>query len=69
MNFINFSYECICAAYPLTKSVEDYVKKQADQMQAAAERIGASGRYDTKDDFTVVFQPFFNDTYLPRKVT
>lgn len=28
-----------------------------------------SGRYDTRDDFTVVAQPFFEDTAIPRLVT
>ncbi|KAK7504178.1 hypothetical protein BaRGS_00004482 [Batillaria attramentaria] len=30
-----------------------------------AEEIAMSGRYDTRDDFTVVCQPFFNQTYVP----
>ena len=28
----------------------------------------SSGRYDTRDDFTVVAQPFFEDTAIPRLV-
>lgn len=28
-----------------------------------------SGRYDTRDDFTVVSQPFFEDTAIPRLVS
>ena len=28
-----------------------------------------SGRYDTKDDFTVVIQPFFSETYPPNMVS
>lgn len=38
-------------------------------MQMAVEEIGTSGRYDTREDFTVVTQPFFNKTYLPRIVS
>jgi phospholipase B1 len=30
------------------------------------EELAASGRYDTKDDFTVVWQPFFKDFQPPR---
>ncbi|XP_077996977.1 phospholipase B1, membrane-associated-like [Glandiceps talaboti] len=29
--------------------------------------LNADGKYDTKDDFTVVVQPYFEDTHLPKK--
>ena len=32
------------------------------------EELINSGRYDTRDDFTVVDQPFFKETYPPEKV-
>ena len=26
-----------------------------------------SGKFDDKEDFTVVYQPFFHDTHIPKK--
>ncbi|XP_070578249.1 phospholipase B1, membrane-associated-like [Ptychodera flava] len=31
----------------------------------ALENLVASGKYDTREDFTVVLQPFFEETYVP----
>nr|XP_002121478.1 phospholipase B1, membrane-associated-like [Ciona intestinalis] len=35
------------------------------QYQTLTQDLIASGRYDTRDDFTVVLQPFFRNTVLP----
>lgn len=36
--------------------------------QQGVRDLVSSGRYDTRDDFTVVAQPFFEDTEIPRMV-
>ncbi|GAB1289514.1 Phospholipase B1, membrane-associated [Apodemus speciosus] len=36
------------------------------QYQKETEKLIESGRYDTKDDFTVVLQPFFENVTMPR---
>eukprot|EP00916_Digyalum_oweni_P014298 GHVL01023480.1.p1 GENE.GHVL01023480.1~~GHVL01023480.1.p1 ORF type:complete len:543 (+),score=33.57 GHVL01023480.1:2-1630(+) len=57
---------CDCAAFPKNDEKEQELIAEADMFQKAVERIAVSGRYDTTEDFTVVYQPFFNATYLPR---
>lgn len=37
--------------------------------QQGVRDLVSSGRYDTRDDFTVVAQPFFEDTEIPRMVS
>ena len=37
-------------------------------MQQALKSLISSGRYDTRDDFTVVLQPVTSKTRMPRKV-
>ena len=36
--------------------------------QKAVHELVESGRYDTRDDFTVVDQPFWEETQIPREV-
>jgi len=36
--------------------------------QFETEMLVRSGKYDTRDDFTVVVQPFFRDTVPPASV-
>ena len=60
---------CECAAFPKNQEAERELVRETDLMQLAVDDIGTSGRYDTRDDFTVVTQPFFNKTYLPRIVS
>lgn len=43
----------------------EYVREETRKYQEQTEELIASGRYDTRDDFTVVLQPFFRDTELP----
>lgn len=34
-------------------------------LQSSMRELVESGRYDTREDFSVVLQPFFHDTRLP----
>jgi len=57
---------CPCAAFPTpdqAKTLDDYIPRY---QQILIDLID-SGRYDGRDDFTVVFQPFMAKTQLPRK--
>ena len=47
----------------------DYVTEQGLKYSAAIEELVKSGRYDTRDDFTVVWQPFMRDSDIPRDVS
>lgn len=57
---------CECAAFPDDEEAKLELIQEADLFQNTVEQIALSGRYDTRPDFTVVSQPFFNATYLPR---
>ncbi|KAL8576168.1 hypothetical protein ACOMHN_027823 [Nucella lapillus] len=59
-------YACDCAAFPGSEEALKKLIAEADSYQLAVEEIARSGRYDAKEDFTVVYQPFLNGTYLPR---
>jgi phospholipase B1 len=55
---------CPCAAFPTveqTKILDDYIPRY----QELLENLINSGRYDNRDDFTVVIQPFMTKTQLP----
>ncbi|XP_078619810.1 phospholipase B1, membrane-associated-like [Branchiostoma floridae x Branchiostoma japonicum] len=56
---------CRCVSYA---SEEDLVELQAANMRymSVTNRLVNSGRYDDRDDFTVVVQPFLQETKLPR---
>ncbi|XP_064623926.1 phospholipase B1, membrane-associated-like [Lineus longissimus] len=58
-------YECPCGAFPITDARRKNVQIIAKAFQATIAEIVGSGRYETKDDFTVVHQPFFRDTVPP----
>ncbi|XP_035828409.1 phospholipase B1, membrane-associated [Aplysia californica] len=58
---------CTCATNPSSPEAEQQLVELKNQYQGAARDLASSGRYDTKDDFTVVLQPFYRDTYLPYK--
>jgi len=47
------------------EKVKEEVKQMAINYRAAVEQLIDSGRYDTRDDFTVVIQPFFTNTKAP----
>lgn len=57
---------CPCAAYPTDeqrKILDDYVGRY----QQILIDLVDSGRYDGRDDFTVVYQPFMTKTQLPMR--
>ncbi|XP_076802190.1 phospholipase B1, membrane-associated-like isoform X2 [Clavelina lepadiformis] len=43
----------------------EHIRKQNKLYQSLAQDLIDSGVYDTKDDFSVVIQPFFRDSVLP----
>ncbi|XP_078698909.1 phospholipase B1, membrane-associated-like [Branchiostoma floridae x Branchiostoma belcheri] len=59
---------CRCVSYA---SEEALAELQAANMRymSVTNRLVASGRYDDRDDFTVVVQPFLQETKLPRTET
>ncbi|CAF4396932.1 unnamed protein product [Rotaria sp. Silwood2] len=57
---------CPCAAYP-TKEDETIINDWIPKYQQGLVDLVNSGRYDGRDDFTVVVQPFFTQTTPPRK--
>ncbi|KAI3389734.1 hypothetical protein SNEBB_008146 [Seison nebaliae] len=57
---------CKCGAYP-KKSQESSMQDIVREYQYEVENLIADGRYDTKDDFTVVVQPFMTYMEVPKK--
>ncbi|CAF3768328.1 unnamed protein product [Rotaria sp. Silwood1] len=57
---------CPCAAYP-TEDDEKIINQWIPLYQQGLVDLVNSGRYDGRDDFTVVVQPFFTQTQPPRK--
>lgn len=53
-------YACPCAI-----QAKHRTRTIVRRYHKALERLTASGRYDTKRDFTVVLQPFFEEPVLP----
>ncbi|KAH9495071.1 Lysophospholipase 1 [Bulinus truncatus] len=62
-------FACDCAANPGNQEELDQLIRLREGYQQAARDLAASGRYDTRDDFTVVLQPFYRETFLPRTDT
>ncbi len=55
---------CPCAAFPTeeqAKILDDYIPRYQELLK----NLTNSGRYDDRDDFTVVIQPFMAKTQLP----
>ena len=63
-NQLHFSALCSCIS-----SSPGTIGNIARQYSDAVSQLIASGRYDDKNDFTVVFQPFLRDNDLPRFVS
>ncbi len=57
------SLACSCA---FTR--RNQVRAAARSYQVGVRQLVASGRYDTRDDFTVVYQPFLEDAAPPANV-
>ncbi|KAK6186521.1 hypothetical protein SNE40_008546 [Patella caerulea] len=58
---------CKCAAYPKNDVAEQELINMTRLYQTSLHDLAISGKFDTKDDFTVVDQPFFRNTYPPTK--
>ena len=61
-------FVCKCAAYPESPAYEQELEELFVQYTNFTDSLGASGRYDGREDFTVVVQPFFQNftlQYLP----
>jgi phospholipase B1 len=58
---------CKCGAYPADAAAEQILQDNIRGYHDMTRELVASGRYDNRDDFTVVLQPFFQDYAPPRK--
>lgn len=61
------SFLCRCGTFP-TEKERDEMRAAVKSYQKAIADLASSGRYDTRDDFTVVAQPFYEETDIPRLV-
>ena len=68
MAIIVDSFGCRCAAYPANSEAEAELNAETQKYRDILVDLVNTGRYDTRDDFTVVIQPFFSKTTLPKKV-
>jgi len=59
-------YECECGAYPKGDQ-EEILLKYIDEYRNLTAELVNSGRYDQRDDFTVVLQPFLHEFDTPIK--
>lgn len=59
-----FRFECPCGAYARRKKVQDW-KDLVHSYNDALKNLATSGRYDTRDDFTVIYQPFTQNMTVP----
>ncbi|CAF0895415.1 unnamed protein product [Brachionus calyciflorus] len=57
---------CPCAAYPESPEAEKELSEYIDGYHNFTRAVVDSGRYDSRDDFAVVLQPFFQDYRLPK---
>ncbi|XP_041366930.1 phospholipase B1, membrane-associated-like [Gigantopelta aegis] len=62
--FCSFVHALVCDCGN-DKANAGWLKQLSREYQAEIDRIVGSGRYDTRDDFTVVVQPFFRNTEPP----
>ncbi|KAL4237742.1 hypothetical protein ACF0H5_002454 [Mactra antiquata] len=56
---------CSCAAFPANSDREAELQAETKRYRELMNELVMTGRYDTKDDFTVIVQPFFSETYPP----
>ena len=59
---------CRCGAFPTSGKAKDELEAAINAYQQSSAELINSGRYDGRDDFTIVVQPFFEKTFLPVKV-
>ena len=59
-------FECPCGAYPKSDQDRKELNEYFQGYSNYTEQLIKTGRYDTKDDFTVVYQPFFRNFGAPR---
>lgn len=56
---------CKCAAFPADSEDEQRLQEETERYRNQLSDLIQSGIYDTRDDFTVVLQPFFSKTLPP----
>ena len=61
--------ECPKIAFPESEEAEQEIIDVTRQYQNLTDQLINSGKYDTKDDFTVVVQPFLKHFDMPRTST
>jgi len=61
-------FVCNCIAFPSSPAALQEVTAAKNRYQQGLKDLVASGKYDTREDFTVVLQPFYTDTYTPYTV-
>jgi hypothetical protein len=68
VHFVFNSFTCQCGAFPGSDENKKELDDLVDAYQKGLQNLVDSGRYDTRDDFTVVDQPFFSQTQIPVNV-
>ncbi|XP_052275651.1 phospholipase B1, membrane-associated-like isoform X4 [Dreissena polymorpha] len=58
---------CDCAAFPANAEAEAELVAETQRYRDLTQALVDTGRYDTRDDFTVIVQPFFTATSPPLK--
>uniref|UniRef100_A0A1I8JHV6 Triacylglycerol lipase n=1 Tax=Macrostomum lignano TaxID=282301 RepID=A0A1I8JHV6_9PLAT len=65
-NVLQGSLLCRCGAFPENEAEEREVQAIIGEYQSRLRQLVDSGRYDTREDFTVVNQPFFKNSKPPK---